>query len=162
MGNWVQRHRFISPPLHFHFSLLLSWTEADNFSTGLETDWLHMNLKNVLRNLIRMIWSFVQGGCTGNGCSKCKRCRTRGITFLFVSCHVGVQGDERADGLTGLATISECQPKDHTDIINNLKDIERVVILWGWPPTSPADSMEMGTVRMAPNIPNWQHDNGNL
>ena len=39
--------------------------------------------------------------------------------------HVGVCGNERADKLAGLATVSKGLPMDRADILNNIRDIGR-------------------------------------
>lgn len=50
---------------------------------------------------------------------------------MFVPDHGGVRDNERVDRLEGLAMTSEGQPLDHADIVNNLRDIRRVVDFGG-------------------------------
>lgn len=45
---------------------------------------------------------------------------------MFAPSYAGVRGNERAHRLASLVTISEDQPLDHDDVINNLGNIRRV------------------------------------
>ena len=47
------------------------------------------------------------------------------VTFIFTPVHVGVFGNERADKLAGLVTVSEGLRMDRADILNNIRDIGR-------------------------------------
>jgi ribonuclease HI len=47
----------------------------------------------------------------------------RKVTFIFVSGHVGVQGNNRAVRLANCAVIRDGQPMDRTDIVNSLIEI---------------------------------------
>ena len=44
------------------------------------------------------------------------------ITFIFVPGHAGVSGNERADRLAGMATVSEGAAMDRNDILNALRE----------------------------------------
>ena len=46
----------------------------------------------------------------------------REITFIFVPRHTGVRGNELADRLAGLATISEGAAMDRNDILHGLRE----------------------------------------
>lgn len=48
------------------------------------------------------------------------------MTFIFVAGYAGVRGNETADRLAFLATISKGEPTDHSDIINNLRYVIKV------------------------------------
>lgn len=49
---------------------------------------------------------------------------------MFVPSHAGIRGNERADRLSGLATILKGQPMDHAGISNHLRDAGRVADFW--------------------------------
>ena len=52
--------------------------------------------------------------------------KTQKIVFIFVPGHAGVKGNERADKLAGMATLSEGVSMDRADIINALSDSARL------------------------------------
>ena len=68
----------------------------------------------------------------------------REITFIFVPGHAGVRGNERADRLAGLATISEGAAMDRSDILHALRESFRTEEFQGCESHSLTRLKEMG------------------
>ena len=79
----------------------------------------------VLSDSLSMIRKIQTGQVRRSWLESIGRSRVIRVTFIFVPGHVGVCGNERADKLAGLATVSEGLPMDRADILNNIRDIGR-------------------------------------
>jgi hypothetical protein len=69
-------------------------------------------------------------------------------SFIFVSDHDGVRGNERADRLTGAAVISDGRAMDHADVLHALREAGRVEDSLGDKESSTMERLKDGQVKL--------------